>query len=168
MLQGMCQNFASCMLSLCSRQPLLPPGYCPLITHQYSASTADICHRNEYTSTLGISAHIENFRFDEPVCALTIGDGDSMRFHELSSPHDGSVRTGKAATAPRTGRRVDVWLPSRSLLVMTGEARWKWQHEIVRGRKRVGASGEWRRVSLTFRVEKSLQKKRTRQRAQGP
>jgi alkylated DNA repair dioxygenase AlkB len=76
-----------------------------------------------------------------------------MRFHELSAPHDGSVRSFKAVRAPRTGRRVDVWLPVGSLLVLRGDARYRWQHEIV-GRKKGREGVEWRRVSLTFRVEK--------------
>jgi hypothetical protein len=139
----------------------------PFLGHYFLNVRPDVSRRNEYTSTLGISAHVENFRFDEPVCALTLGDWDSMRFHELSRPHDGSVRTGKAASAPRTGRKMDVWLPSRSLLVMTGEARWKWQHEILRGWKRNGASGKWRRVSLTFRVEKTGEEDRECQMRQG-
>ena len=106
---------------------------------------------NEYLAGHGISAHIEKFRFDEPVCGLTLGDGDHLRFHELDEPDDGSVRTGKAAKAARTGRKADVWMPSRSLLVMKGEGRWKWQHEIVRGRKKHDG---FKRTSLTFRVEK--------------
>jgi alkylated DNA repair dioxygenase AlkB len=110
------------------------------------------CIVNSYTGTQGISAHVENFRFDEPVCALTLGDGDFMRFHELVEADDGSVRSGKAAVARRTGRREDVWLPARSLLVLKDSARASWQHEIVRrkGKRREG----WNRVSLTFRLEK--------------
>ncbi len=43
-------------------------------------------------------------------------------------------------------------------MVMTGEARWKWQHEIVRSRKgRIGDA--WKRVSLTFRVERKEAKR---------
>ena len=110
----------------------------------------EYCIVNEYTQNHGISAHVENYRFDEPVCGLTLGDGDFIRFHELEKADDGSVRSGKARVAKRTGRRVDVWLPSGSLCVMSGESRWKWQHEIVRGRK--GRREGWRRVSLTFRT----------------
>jgi alkylated DNA repair dioxygenase AlkB len=110
------------------------------------------CIVNSYTGTQGISAHVENFRFGEPVCALTLGDGDFMRFHELVEADDGSVRSGKAAVAKRTGKREDVWLPPRSLLVMKGSARKKWQHEIVR--KKGDRVEGWNRVSLTFRVEK--------------
>ena len=112
----------------------------------------EYCIVNEYRPGQGISAHVENFRFGEPVCSLTLGGGDQMRFHELEAAHDGSVRSGKASTAPRTGRREDVFLPRRSLVVLRSDARSKWQHEIVRGRKGGKPSG-WRRVSLTFRVE---------------
>jgi alkylated DNA repair dioxygenase AlkB len=110
------------------------------------------CIVNDYTYAQGISPHVENFRFDEPVCGLTLGDGDFMRFHELTEPDDGSVRSGRAARAKKTGRRVDVWMPPRSLVVMHGEARWKWQHEICRSKR--GRWEGWRRTSLTFRVER--------------
>ena len=52
---------------------------------------------------------------------------------------------------------------------MRGESRCQWQHEIVSGQKRRrekeggggGADGkEWRRVSLTFRVEKKKEKEK--------
>ena len=79
-----------------------------------------------------------------------MGDGDYLRFHELVEADDGSVRTGKAAKAERTGRRVDVWLPSRSLVVMMGEGRRKWQHEIVKRKRKEG----FKRTSLTFRIER--------------
>ena len=116
----------------------------------------EFCIVNEYKDNQGISAHVENFRFASPVCGLTMAQGDFMRFHELVGPDDGSVRSGKAGLAKRTGRRVNVWMPRRSLIVMDGEARSKWQHEIVRSRKgRVGK--EWRRVSLTFRTEKTTE-----------
>jgi len=114
----------------------------------------EFCIVNEYLPGQGISAHVENFRFDEPVCSLTLAAGDHMRFHELGEEHDGSVRSGRAGTAPRTGLRQDVWLERRSLVILRGEARSKWQHEIVRGRKS-GRADNWRRVSLTFRVEKT-------------
>ncbi|KAK4941552.1 hypothetical protein LTR10_018571 [Elasticomyces elasticus] len=109
------------------------------------------CIVNEYIGTQGISAHVENFRFDSPVCGLTMGNGDSMRFHELVNPDDASVRSGGASKVPRTGKKQDVWLPPRSLLVMNGEARTKWQHEV----RHVKRPLDFKRVSLTFRTEKS-------------
>lgn len=109
------------------------------------------CIVNEYTGNLGISAHTENFQFGEPVVGLSLLSPCPIRFHELTKPFDGSVRSGKAGKAGKTGRKEDVRMPSRSLLVMRGESRWKWQHEIVRSAK--GRDHNWKRVSLTFRYK---------------
>jgi len=118
--------------------------YSPEQTPQY-------CIVNHYTGTLGISAHTENFSFGQPVVGLSLLSECPMRFHELVVPDGGSVRSGKAQRARRTGRRIDVMLPGRSLVVMRDEARWKWQHEIVRTGR--GRGEGWERVSLTFRVK---------------
>lgn len=139
--------------------PPIPPGIewvvDRLVSHDFYSPDAKptYCIVNAYDPGQGISAHVENFRFGEPVVGLTLSAGDHMRFHELVSEDDGSVRSGKAGKAERTGKKVDVWLERRGLVVMRGESRRKWQHEIVRGRKG-GKGEEWRRVSLTFRVEK--------------
>lgn len=109
------------------------------------------CIVNEYTGNLGITAHTENFQFGEPVVGLSLLSSCPIRFHELATPFDGSVRSGKAAKAEKTGKIVDVQLPGRSLMVMRGESRWKWQHEIVKSSKGRGLG--WKRVSLTFRVK---------------
>ncbi|KAL8933805.1 MAG: hypothetical protein Q9216_006206 [Gyalolechia sp. 2 TL-2023] len=113
------------------------------------------CIVNEYTGNLGISAHTENFQFGEPVVGLSLLSACQIRFHELAEAYDGSVRSGKAAHAQKTGRVVDVHLPPRSLLVMKGPSRWTWQHEIVRSAK--GRGLDWKRVSLTFRFKSCVQ-----------
>lgn len=118
------------------------------------ASVPEYCIVNEYREAQGISAHVENFRFKSPVCGLTLCAGDWMRFHELVKPDDGSVRSGKAGQAERTGIKRDIWMPRRSLLVMSDDARSKWQHEILRSR-RDRKTKDWKRVSLTFRTDKS-------------
>ena len=109
------------------------------------------CIVNEYTGNLGISAHTENFQFGEPVVGLSLLSACPIRFRELAEPFDGSVRSGKAGKANKTGRKADVDMPGRSLLVMRAESRWRWQHEIVRSPK-ARRSG-WKRVSLTFRYK---------------
>ena len=109
------------------------------------------CIVNEYTGSLGISAHTENFQFSEPVVGLSLLSTCPIRFHELLEPYDGSVRSGKAGKARKTGRVADVEMPARSLLVMSGQSRWRWQHEIVRNGKGRGLG--WKRVSLTFRYK---------------
>ena len=107
------------------------------------------CIVNRYINDLGISAHTEKFSFSQPVVGLSLLDSCPMRFHELVAPDGGSVRSGKAQRAERTGRRIDVILPGKSLVVMNDDARWKWQHEIMRTSK--GRGPKWERVSLTFR-----------------
>ena len=135
--------------------PDLPQGLSWLIEKMVDAGIfqADkrpqYCIVNEYTGNLGISAHTENFQFGEPVVGLSLLSACPIRFHELEKPFDGSVRSGKAARAEKTGKKADVQLPGRSILVMRGEIRWKWQHEIVRSTKGRGVG--WKRVSLTFR-----------------
>ena len=109
------------------------------------------CIVNEYTGSLGISAHTENFQFSEPVVGLSLLCNCPIRFHELSEPYDGSVRSGKAGKAKKTGRVMDIEMPGRSLLIMSEESRWRWQHEIVRNGK--GRGPGWKRVSLTFRYK---------------
>ncbi|KAL9123521.1 MAG: hypothetical protein Q9175_008339 [Cornicularia normoerica] len=109
------------------------------------------CIVNEYTNGLGISAHTENFQFGEPVVGLGLLSACPIRFHELTEPFDGSVRSGRAGKAEKTRKKADVYMPGRSLLVMRDESRWKWQHEIVRSAKGRGLG--WKRVSLTFRYK---------------
>lgn len=126
------------LLDRFSDQGIFAPGQRP----QY-------CIVNEYHGNLGISPHVENFSFGEPVVGLSLlGDVD-MRFIELSKPDGGSVRSGKAAKAEKTGKVQDVRLPGRSLMVMRGKSRWEWQHGIMRSKK--GRGPNWKRVSLTFR-----------------
>ncbi|MCJ1456917.1 hypothetical protein MMC28_007283 [Mycoblastus sanguinarius] len=115
------------------------------------------CIVNEYTGNMGIAAHTENFQFGEPVVGLSLLSDCPIRFHELARPSDGSVRSGKAGKAEKTGRKLDVFVSGRSLLVMRGESRWKWQHEILRSKKGRGAG--WKRISLTFRYKSESSKR---------
>ncbi len=111
------------------------------------------CIVNQYVGNQGISAHVENFRFAEPVVGLSLAGNCYIRFLELATEDDGSVRSRKSGLAEKTGKVVELWLPRTSLMVMRGESRRKWQHEIQHNRKgRIGMN--WKRVSLTFRVEK--------------
>jgi len=57
-------------------------------------------------------------------------------------------------TNPETNQKTPLILPSRSLLILKNDARYKWQHGII-GRKTYKIDGKiihlQRRVSLTFR-----------------
>ena len=103
---------------------------------------------NLYRPGEGISPHVDLLRrFGDGIVGVSLGDGGvAMRF----------------ARAGEDGDEYDVWLPSGSVLVLTGEARYKWTHGIApRLRDKVEniATGDdgWMlqerglRVSITFR-----------------
>jgi alkylated DNA repair dioxygenase AlkB len=105
--------------------------------------TQDIFHKvpeqliiNEYQPGQGISKHIDAPIFDEPIASLSLGSPCVMVF------------TSKE-------RRHEILLPPRSLLILKGESRWQWKHEIP-SRKRDKVNGKiitrTRRISLTFRL----------------
>jgi alkylated DNA repair dioxygenase AlkB len=93
---------------------------------------------NEYQSGQGISAHIDCVPcFAGIIASLSLGSPCLMDFRHS-----------------KTGEKSSLLLEPRSLLVLTGDARYVWQHAIA-GRKTDRHQGETiqrtRRVSLTFR-----------------
>lgn len=90
---------------------------------------------NEYTSGQGISAHTDSpGAFRETIVSISLLESWTMQFS--CSP--------KGPSRP-------VLLPSRSALVMSGESRRSWLHEIRKRKKDESGSPRMRRVSLTFR-----------------
>jgi len=105
-------------------------GFVPSIPNQLVA--------NDYQPGAGIFDHIDQAVFGNVVVSVSLGSTCVMRFTQ--SDADGSR---------------DVLLEPRSVLVLSGEARWRWKHSIPSC-----VSDRWdgqeyvrsRRVSLTFRV----------------
>lgn len=96
------------------------------------------CIVNEYFQSQGISAHIDNKNFGPTIIGLSIGADAVMTFK-------------------RNSERFDCFLPRRSVVLMSGESRYSWTHEIssnksytVNGQKIVKPE-DYRRISLTFR-----------------
>jgi alkylated DNA repair dioxygenase AlkB len=94
---------------------------------------------NEYIPGQGIAKHIDSDQFDEPIISLSLGSPCVMIFRKESN----AVKAIK-----------EILLKPRSLLVMSGELRWNWTHEIP-ARKKDKINGmiinRDRRISLTFR-----------------
>lgn len=93
---------------------------------------------NEYLPGHGISAHIDCVPcFAETIVSLSLGSPCLMDF-----------------THGKTGEKSSILLEPRSLLVLTGDARYVWQHAIA-SRKTDRYQGQviqrTRRLSLTFR-----------------
>lgn len=91
---------------------------------------------NEYLPAQGISAHIDCVPcFDDVIASLSLGSDCVMQLSNSEQKHD-------------------VYLEKRSLIVLSGDARYKWQHGIP-ARKSDIVNGlrleRQRRVSVTFR-----------------
>ena len=93
---------------------------------------------NEYLPGQGISAQIDCIPcFADTIASLSLGSSCIMEFFN-----------------PKTGKRKSIVLEERSLIVLSGPARYEWQHAIPARKSDIidGIKTERvRRVSLTFR-----------------
>ena len=105
----------------------------------YMPEVADQVIVNEYERGQGISSHIDcEPCFKDTIVSLSLGSGCVMNF---INKFDKS-------------KKIPIWLAPRSLVVLSGEARYEWLHGIP-ARKSDVWDGQThprkRRVSLTFR-----------------
>ena len=103
---------------------------------------------NEYCGNQGISRHIDQQRiFAEHVATISLLETWGMVFRH-----------------PNSKRKVEIPLERRSVAVLTGDARYKWTHEIPKRKTelRMDKHGKRRRVVRSRRI--SLTFRRTRQR----
>jgi alkylated DNA repair dioxygenase AlkB len=98
---------------------------------------------NEYVPGQGIALHRDYEPYDRTVASLSLLAPCLMDFRRAAD-----------------GVRESLWLERRSLLVLSDEARYDWEHGIAR-RKRDRWQGVYhsrsRRVSITFRMSKRMQ-----------
>lgn len=101
---------------------------------------------NKYLPGNGIPAHCDTHSaFESPLLSLSLGSGIVMDFR---------------TSANNTERRVSVYLPRRSMLVMSDECRYGWTHAITPRKTDIipNVNGSLTvvqrdiRVSLTFRM----------------
>lgn len=115
-------------------------GLCADLQGQgYFAQTPDQVIINEYQPGQGISPHIDCVPcFGKTIASLSLGSPCVMDF-----------------THPKTSAKSSMLLEPRSLLALSGEARYAWQHGIA-ARKTDRFNGHMisrtRRISLTFRT----------------
>ncbi len=100
------------------------------------------CIVNEYRRDQGIAAHIDRNCFGPVIATFSIGENTNMIFRskELKREHN-------------------IILPRGSLLVLKGEARYRWTHEIPKNTYlwsmsdcHQEKSSNYRRVSITYRT----------------
>lgn len=93
---------------------------------------------NEYKPGQGISRHIDSLIFDEPIVSISLLSSCVMIF-------------------TLNKEKIEILLKPRDALVMTGDSRWKWYHEIpARKKDKIGDQiiERTRRISMTFRLLK--------------
>jgi len=96
---------------------------------------------NEYQPGQGIYPHVDQVKwFEKEIVSVSLGSDVLMEFKHKVSHQQHSVH-----------------LPRRSLVLLSGDARYQWTHGIT-GRAKDKIKGKWvpreRRVSLTFRKVK--------------
>eukprot|EP00667_Euglena_gracilis_P015900 EG_transcript_16573 len=115
---------------------------------------------NEYTPGQGINPHIDRDLFEDGIVIVSLLSDIQMVFDSDLS-HVGRVNVietdpqQRLQVQPLTDTMVPVWMERRSLVVLKGESRYKWSHEIP-ARAHDSKNGRMvrrkRRVSVTFRV----------------
>lgn len=97
------------------------------------------CIVNEYTRNQGITAHIDNTNFGPAVIGLSISGDGVMVFQ-------------------RGTERFECFLPRRSIVMLSGPARYEWTHSIEKKVTYIDDHGmkitkpqDYRRISLTYR-----------------
>ena len=91
---------------------------------------------NEYVGNQGISRHVDSeSSFADGIAMLSLLESWEMVFREKG----------------KQGRKVIQKLERRSAAIMTGDARYRWTHEIPKRRHEPGRVKRGRRISLTFR-----------------
>jgi alkylated DNA repair dioxygenase AlkB len=99
---------------------------------------ADQMVANDYLPGTGIFAHVDQEVFGDTVASVSLGSACVMQFAQHG-----------------TARTEEILLEPRSVLVLSGEARWAWSHGIPARAVDVWqnqARRRSRRVSLTFRL----------------
>ena len=99
----------------------------------------DQCIVNEYYRDQGISEHIDSDNFGPVILGLSIGSHANMIFTKDSEKYI-------------------AYLPPRSLVMLTGDARTSWKHSIPTTKYVITSEGlipkdtNYRRISLTYRT----------------
>jgi len=97
---------------------------------------------NEYLQGQGIGTHTDRKEFGPIIVSFSLNEDTNFIFRN-----------------PQTGQKIELYVPRRSILIMTGESRDVWTHEIPKRKSITDSSGEritksddYRRVSITYRT----------------
>jgi alkylated DNA repair dioxygenase AlkB len=109
-----------------------------LHTDQLMPDVPNMLVVNDYPVGSGFFAHIDQAVFGDTIVSVSLGSSCVMRFSH-----------------PSSGQMQECLLEPRSALVLSGDVRWNWKHEIPARTVDICGGHERprsRRVSLTFRT----------------
>ena len=107
-----------------------------LVSNSLLSDLPDQVIVNEYVGNQGISRHVDSEpSFADGIAMISLLESWEMVFREKK----------------KRGRKVLQRLDRRSAAIMTGDARYRWTHEIPKRRFEPGRVKRGRRISLTFR-----------------
>jgi 2OG-Fe(II) oxygenase superfamily len=140
--------------------PFLPPQTHELLFPRIQKQARQVI-LNLYDPGEGISPHVDLLRrFGDGIVGVSLGSGCIMQFAKANVSSD-----EQTLSSPLKERKQwDLYLPERSVVVLSEDARYKWTHGIgkctedyvaVAGSDLDGSSGQWIqrdvRLSITFR-----------------
>jgi len=145
---ALCSNaLPSFLLDLISSLAVILDGHIPSSTHHLLFPTASSSVRiparqailNLYRPGEGITPHVDLLqRFGDGIIIVSLGSGTVMELAPLEGGFglhtdlplaDGGTVDDQSAVAPPS-EPLELWLEPRSIMVMEGDARYKWTHEI--------------------------------------
>ncbi|KAL7548368.1 hypothetical protein ACHAWF_011657 [Thalassiosira exigua] len=87
---------------------------------------------NEYSTGQGIGSHVDTeTAFDDELLVVTLNGGIVMEFRRVPERADAQDDGNGRGDGDSDGARKLLYLPPRSLLLLSGDARYKWEHMIV-------------------------------------
>ena len=108
-----------------------------LVSSRLLADPPDQVIVNEYVGDQGISRHVDaETSFADGIATISLLESWEMVFRERGEGR---------------GRNVTLRLDRRSAAILTGDARYRWTHEIPKRKHEPGRVARGRRISLTFR-----------------
>ncbi|KAL0576594.1 hypothetical protein V5O48_005387 [Marasmius crinis-equi] len=140
-------------------QPCLPPNVHSLLFPPVPVRARQAII-NLYNPGEGITSHVDLLgRFGDGIVGVSFSSGCVMEFaRQRTKPAVDGGKDASSSAAPEAPSEYHLYLPERSILVMTEDARYKWTHGIPRRSRDLVESdtgGTWVdrkvRLSITFR-----------------
>lgn len=104
-----------------------------------------------YIYVQGICAHVDLMRFEDGIAIVSLESSCVMHFSQVEATNDESIASNT--------KKIPVYLTPGSLILMYGEARYAWKHEI----NRKPGFQQWKGQELQQKMRTSITLRKLRQ-----